>query len=89
MLLGGCSIQGRHFRVKLEVDSLVVNFVGALEVGSVSAGGVPVTGALRIAALHHSFEHGSFTEVVEMQDTLFERFEALRIPLNEGGQFLV
>jgi hypothetical protein len=82
-------IQGCHFRVKLEVDSLVVDFVGALEVGSVTAGGVPVTGALRIAALHHSFEDGSFTEVVQLQDLLFEGCEALRIPLNEGSQFLV
>jgi hypothetical protein len=38
-----------------------------------------VTGALRIAALHHSFEHGPFTEVVELHDLLFEGFEALRI----------
>ena len=75
--------------VELEVDSLVANFVGALEVGPVAAGGVLVTGALRIAALHHSFEHGSFTEVVQLQDLLFEGCEALRIPLNEGGQFLV
>src|ERR1700722_388080 len=79
MLLGGCSIQRDHFRVELEVDSLVVNLIGALEVGSVTAGGGPMTGALLIAALHHSFEHGSFTEVGELHDLLLEGFEALRI----------
>jgi len=85
ILLCGCSIQRRRFRVELEVDSLVVNFVGALEVGPVAAGGVLVTGALLVAALHHSFEYGSFTEIVELQDLLFEGFESLRILLNEGG----
>ena len=89
MLLCGCSIQGCHFRVELEVDSLVVSFVGAFEVGSVAAGGIAVTGALLVATLHHSFEYGSFTEVVELHDLLFEGFEALRIQSNEGGQFLV
>src|ERR1700722_2916828 len=89
MVLGGCSIQRRHLRVELKIDSLVVNFVGALEVRSVAACGVPVTGALRVATLHHSLEHGSFTEVIELHDLLFEGLEALRILSNEGGQFLV
>jgi hypothetical protein len=66
-----------------------VDFVGALEVGSVTVGGIPVTGALLVATLHHSFEYGSLTEVVELHDLLFEGFEALRIPSNEDGQFLV
>ena len=89
MLLRGSSIQRCHFRVELEIDRLVVDFVGALEVGSVTVGGIPVTGALLVATLHHSFEYGSLTEVVELHDLLFEGFEALRIPSNEGGQFLV
>jgi hypothetical protein len=55
----------------------------------VAAGGIAVTGALLVATLHHSFEYGSFTEVVELHDLLFEGFEALRIQSNEGGQFLV
>ena len=54
MLLRGCSIQRCHFRVELEIDRLVVNFVSALEVGSVAVGGIPVTGALLVATLHHS-----------------------------------
>ena len=88
MLKCGCSIQRCHFRVEFEVNRLVVHFVGALEVGPVAASGIAVTGALLVAALHHSFEHGSFTEIVELHDLLFEGFEAVRILPNEVGQRL-
>jgi hypothetical protein len=89
MLLRGCPIQRCHFRVELEIDSLVVNFVGALEVGSVAVGRIPVTGALLVATLHHPFEYGSLAEVAELHDLLFEKFETLRILFDEGGQFSV
>lgn len=87
MLLGGNSIQRCHFRVEFEIDGFVLNFVGALVVGPVAVGGVPMTGALWIATLHHSFEHGPLAKVVELHELLFEGFETLLILSNESGQF--
>ncbi len=89
MLLCGYSIQRGDFRVELEVDRLVAHFVGALEIRPMAAGWITMAGALLVATLHHSFEYGSFAEVVELHDLLFEGFEALRILSDEGGQFLV
>jgi len=52
----------------------------------VAFGGIPVTGALLVAALHHPLEYRSFAEVVELNDLPFEGFETLRIPSEERCQ---
>ena len=59
-------------RAELHVDGLAVDLVGPLEVRAVTLGRIAVSGALRVAALHHSLQDGTLQEIVQFAEVFAE-----------------
>ena len=66
VLPGGGLVERRGLRAELHVDRLAVDLIGPFEVRAVTQGGVPVAGAVRVAALHHPFQDGAFQEIPQL-----------------------
>jgi hypothetical protein len=48
-------------------------------------GGIPVTGAVGLAAFHHALEHGPLQEIPELLELLASLAEARVGGIREGG----
>ena len=88
MLFGSGLIDRRGLGTELYVDGLAVDLVGPFEVRTMTLGGMAMAGATRLAALHHSLQHRSLAEALQLFDAPFEFMEALPVAFQDRAVLL-
>jgi len=89
-LSGSGLIEWGGFRSEVDGDRLTVGVVGPLEVGAVALGRVLLASTLRLAAPHHTLQHGSFAEEFQLLEFTFEFLKAQPVTLSaavDGDSF--
>lgn len=85
VLFGGVLVEGSGLWAKLHVDSFAFDLVSPFEVGAMPLGGIPVTGAVGLAAFHHALQDGPLEEIPQLLELLTSLAEARVGGAGEGG----
>ena len=76
MLFGRGLIERRGLLAELHVDGFAVDLVGPFKIRAMTLGGIPVAGAVGLAALHHSLQDGPLQEIPQLVELLTGLAEA-------------
>lgn len=74
---GGGPVERRRFRRQPDIDGLALDLVGEFKIGAVALVGIGATGAIGLATLGHSLQHGSLAEVLQLIQAAFELLKTL------------
>ena len=85
VLFGGVQVEGSGLWTQLHIDGFALDLVSPFEVGAMTLGGIPVTGAVGMAAFHHALQDGSLEEIPQLLEFPTSLAEARIRGAEEGG----
>jgi hypothetical protein len=71
-------VEWRSLGAELDVDGFAFGLIGPFEIRAVTFGGIAVASALRLTALHHSFQDGSLQKEIQLLEFSLNVVELLR-----------